>query len=242
MRRHRSPTRWGGVISAGSSTGAHLLATQRPAMASTRNKQPSRAITWPVAWGMIMTFSFGVTCASHAITAGRCRLDPEPGGFVPQTRDTTCTHHPRGDMAGHYLAVMASRYLSAHETDYWCPDGISRDGHRPHTAAIVYSRSREFFGHAPRCMGSRAVETFVRFARATQPMPAPSDQSALAQARTGCPFRLWGRFIVRPIGPSARKPQGDSTKCIAVQCILPSDDWDGERQRWMTGGSQCEIC
>src|SRR5258705_11682416 len=114
MRRHRSPTRWGGVINAGSSTGAYLLATQRPAMASTRSKQPSRAITWPVAWGMIMTSSFGVTCASHAITAGRCRLDPEPGGFVPQTRDTTCTHHPRGGIAGRYLAVTASRNASAH--------------------------------------------------------------------------------------------------------------------------------
>src|SRR5271163_487077 len=47
----------------------NLLATQRPAMMSTRSKQPSRAITWPVAWGMIMAFSFVVTNASHAITA-----------------------------------------------------------------------------------------------------------------------------------------------------------------------------
>jgi hypothetical protein len=40
-------------------------------MMSTRSKQPSRAITWPVEWGMIMTFSSVVTDESHAITAGQ---------------------------------------------------------------------------------------------------------------------------------------------------------------------------
>jgi hypothetical protein len=49
----------------------NLLATHRPEMTSTRSKQPSRAIAWPVACDMIMAFSFVVTSASHAITAGQ---------------------------------------------------------------------------------------------------------------------------------------------------------------------------
>jgi len=49
--------------------GANLVATHRPDIMSTRSKQPSRANAWPVACGMIMAFSFGVTGSSHAITA-----------------------------------------------------------------------------------------------------------------------------------------------------------------------------
>jgi hypothetical protein len=38
--------------------------------------------------------------------------------------------HLMGGSAGNYLAVVPSRYLSAHEVDYLCLDGISAGGRR----------------------------------------------------------------------------------------------------------------